>query len=266
MLASGALAAAIGAISLRTRGVYFIMITLAFAQMLYYVFVSLKAFGGDDGMSLAKRSRFAGLDLGSDVTFYYVVLALFAAALLFLGRLGDSRFGVVLRGIEDNELRMESLGFATYRFKLAAFVIAGALAGLAGALMANQNGFVFEDERHGHGDLEPSSPEQLEQPERSPPPGSECRDQHGTVENHSHHDIVSQVIPRSRVSRGRAVAAQQHGLRADPPALTLPPESVGCSALGRGAVYLRVARWQSCATRSRTRPRVGSDPGRQAGR
>jgi branched-chain amino acid transport system permease protein len=148
MLASGALAAAIGAISLRTRGVYFIMITLAFAQMLYYIFVSLKAIGGDDGMSLAKRSRFAGLDLGSDVTFYYVVLVLFAAVLLFLGRLGDSRFGVVLRGIEDNELRMESLGFATYRFKLAAFVIAGALAGLAGALMANQNSFVSPNMMH----------------------------------------------------------------------------------------------------------------------
>lgn len=148
MLASGVLAAAIGAISLRTRGVYFIMITLAFAQMLYYVFVSLKAIGGDDGMSLAARSRLAGLDLGSDVTFYYVVLTLFAAALLFLGRLGDSRFGVVLRGIEGNEPRMESLGFATYRFKLAAFVIAGALAGLAGALMANQNSFVSPNMMH----------------------------------------------------------------------------------------------------------------------
>jgi branched-chain amino acid transport system permease protein len=148
MLASGALALGVGAISLRTRGVYFIMITLAFAQMIYYVFVSLKAFGGDDGMSLAQRSRFTGLDLGADVTFYYVVLALFAAALVFLGRLGDSRFGVVLRGIKDNEARMESFGFATYRFKLAAFVIAGTLAGLAGALMANQNSFVSPNMMH----------------------------------------------------------------------------------------------------------------------
>lgn len=148
MLASGALALGVGAISLRTRGVYFIMITLAFAQMLYYVFVSLKVFGGDDGMSLARRSRFAGLDLGSDVTFYYVVLALFAAVLVFLGRLGESRFGVVLRGIKDNEARMESFGFATYRFKLAAFVIAGTLAGLAGALMANQNSFVSPNMMH----------------------------------------------------------------------------------------------------------------------
>jgi branched-chain amino acid transport system permease protein len=148
MLASGAVALGVGAISLRTRGVYFIMITLAFAQMLYYVFVSLKAFGGDDGMSLANRSRFVGLDLGSDLTFYYVVLALFAAVIAFLGRLGDSRFGAVLRGIKDNELRMESLGFAAYRFKLTAFVIAGALAGLAGALMANQNSFVSPNMMH----------------------------------------------------------------------------------------------------------------------
>ena len=148
MLASGVLALGVGAISLRTRGVYFIMITLAFAQMLYYVFVSLKAFGGDDGMSLARRSRFAGLDLGSDVTFYYVVLALFAAVLVFLGRLGESRFGVVLRGIKDNEERMESFGFATYRFKLGAFVIAGTLAGLAGALMANQNSFISPNMMH----------------------------------------------------------------------------------------------------------------------
>jgi branched-chain amino acid transport system permease protein len=148
MLVSAALALGVGAVSLRTRGVYFIMITLAFAQMLYYVFVSLKAIGGEDGMSLAQRSRLAGLDLGSDVTFYYVVLALFAAALVFLGRLGDSRFGVVLRGIKDNEARMESFGFATYRFKLAAFVIAGTLAGLAGALMANQNSFVSPNMMH----------------------------------------------------------------------------------------------------------------------
>jgi len=148
MLAGGALALAIGAVSLRTRGVYFIMITLAFAQMLYYVFVSLKVIGGDDGMSLARRSPLTVMDPASDTGFYYAVLALFAATLLLLGRLGASRFGVVLRGIKDNELRMESLGYATYRFKLAAFVIAGALAALAGALMANQNSFVSPNMMH----------------------------------------------------------------------------------------------------------------------
>jgi len=148
MLVGAVFALLIGAISLRTRGVYFIMITLAFAQMLYYVFVSLKVIGGDDGMSLARRSTLTLLDPGSDTGFYYAVLALFAATLVLLGRLAGSRFGVVLRGIKDNEVRMESLGFDTYRFKLAAFVIAGTLAGLAGALMANQNSFVSPNMMH----------------------------------------------------------------------------------------------------------------------
>jgi len=147
-LASGALALAIGAVCLRTRGVYFIMITLAFAQMLYYVFVSLKAFGGDDGLSLARRNALPGVDLGSDVAFYYVALAIFAAALLLLARLAESRFGTALRGIRENEARMESVGFPTYRIKLAAFALGGALAGLSGALMANQNDFVSPNMMH----------------------------------------------------------------------------------------------------------------------
>ena len=142
MLASALLALVVGAVSLRTKGVYFIMITLAFAQMLFYFFVSLKTYGGDDGMSLARRSNLVGLDLGSDPIFYYVVLALFAMSMLLFGRLAAARFGNVLRGIKDNEIRMESLGYAVFRYKLAAFVIAAAFAGLAGALMANQNNFV----------------------------------------------------------------------------------------------------------------------------
>lgn len=142
MAATAVLALLIGTISLRTRGVYFIMITLAFAQMLFHVFISLKGYGGDDGMTIARRSPLAGLDMANDTVFYYVVLALLAASLNALARLRDSRFGRVLRGIKDNEARMESLGYATFRFKLAAFVIAGTLAGLAGALMANQNGYV----------------------------------------------------------------------------------------------------------------------------
>lgn len=148
MLIGAAFALVIGAISLRTRGVYFIMITLAFAQMLFYVFVSLKVIGGDDGLSLPRRSLLAVADLGSDASFYYAVLALFAATLLLLGRLAGSRFGAVLLGIKDNESRMESMGYATYRYKLTAFVIAGALAGLAGALMANQNSFVSPNMLH----------------------------------------------------------------------------------------------------------------------
>ncbi len=130
----------IGAVSLRTRGVYFIMITLAFAQMVYYIFVSLKVYGGDDGLPLGGRSLLGlGLDLKSDVTFYYVVLAIFAVAFFFLARLLNSRFGRVLQGIRENETRMEALGYPVYRYKLIAFVLAGAVAGLGGALLANQN-------------------------------------------------------------------------------------------------------------------------------
>ncbi len=139
---SALLAVVIGAVCLRTRGVYFIMITLAFAQMLFYIFTSLTPYGGDDGLSLAKRLTLPGLAMAGDATFYYVVLAIFAACLTALGRLQASRFGRVLAGIKDNEERMESLGYATFRFKLVAYIIAGALAGLAGALMANQNAFV----------------------------------------------------------------------------------------------------------------------------
>jgi branched-chain amino acid transport system permease protein len=138
-VAAGA-ALVIGAISLRTRGVYFIMITLAFAQMVYYIFVSLQVYGGDDGLPLGGRSKLGlGFDLESDVTFYYVVLALFAASFYFLARLINSRFGRVLQGIRENETRMEAAGYPVYRFKLIAFVLAGALAGLGGALLANQN-------------------------------------------------------------------------------------------------------------------------------
>jgi branched-chain amino acid transport system permease protein len=145
---SAACALVIGAISLRTRGLYFIMITLAFAQMLYYFFVSLKAYGGEDGIHLAARSRLPGLDLLDDATFYLVVLALLAGCLYSLRRLAASRFGTVLRGIRENEGRMTALGYATYRYRLVCFVIAGGVAGLAGALIVNQHGFVSPNLLH----------------------------------------------------------------------------------------------------------------------
>ena len=145
---SAACALVIGAVSLRTRGLYFIMITLAFAQMLYYFFVSLKAYGGEDGINLAARSRLPGLDLRDDATFYLVVLALLAVCLYLLKRLAASRFGAVLRGIRENEGRMTALGYPTYRFRLACFVIAGGVAGLAGALIVNQHGFVSPNLLH----------------------------------------------------------------------------------------------------------------------
>ena len=143
MAAAALLDAAIGAASLRTRGLYFIMITLAFAQMAYYLAVSLQALGGDDGMALAARSRVApGLELAGEMPLYYVALALAAAVAYGLGRLVDSRFGRALQAIRENETRMEAIGFPVLRLKLAAFVIAGAVAGLAGALLANLNGRV----------------------------------------------------------------------------------------------------------------------------
>jgi len=136
-------ALAIGSISLRTRGVYFIMITLAFAQMVYYLAVGLKHYGGEDGLNLAQRSAIGlGLDLASETTLYYVVLVALATVMLFLNRAVDARYGRVLMGIRENETRMEAIGFATYRYKLAGFAIAGGLAGLAGALFANHNLFV----------------------------------------------------------------------------------------------------------------------------
>ena len=139
----GLFAFVIGLVSLRTQGVYFIMITLAFAQMLFFLMVSLKAYGGEDGLSLASRSALgAGLDLADDAQFYYVVLALFVAAFVVIQRLLNARFGHVLQGIRENEARMTAIGFPVYRYKLAAFALAGAIAGLAGALLANQSGFV----------------------------------------------------------------------------------------------------------------------------
>jgi branched-chain amino acid transport system permease protein len=143
VLVAALLGLVIGAISLRTRGVYFIMITLAFAQMMYYVFVSLRAYGGEDGLNLAARSRLGfGLNLGDDVTFYYLALAILAAALYLLRRLLNARFGQVIQAIRENETRMEAVGFPTYRYKLICFVIAGGVARLAEALIANQNSFV----------------------------------------------------------------------------------------------------------------------------
>lgn len=141
IVAAAALALVVGAISLRTRGAYFIMITLAFAQMLYYVFVSLRRYGGDDGLSVVDRSKIPGLDLHDDVQFYYVVLAIFVILLFLLSRLIRSRFGAVIAGVRQNEARMEAIGYPVYRYKLACFVIAGGIAGLAGALAVNQAGF-----------------------------------------------------------------------------------------------------------------------------
>jgi len=142
-IAVAALAAlVIGAISLRTRGVYFIMITLAFAQMMYYIFVSMKAYGGDDGLSLPSRSTGLGVSLSNDFTWYYLVLVLLGIILFLLHRLLGSRFGRVIEAIRENETRATAIGYPVYRYKLLCFVISGAIAGLAGALIANQTSYV----------------------------------------------------------------------------------------------------------------------------
>lgn len=140
MAAAGLLALLVGAISLRTRGVYFIMITLAFAQMAYYLFVSARAWGGDDGLPLNGRMQFAGITMSDDRTLYFVAFSAFTAAMLLFGRLADARFGRTLQAIRENETRMAALGYPVFRYRLLAFVLGGAFAGLAGALLANLTG------------------------------------------------------------------------------------------------------------------------------
>ncbi|HVV60807.1 MAG TPA: branched-chain amino acid ABC transporter permease [Pseudolabrys sp.] len=143
LAASAVFALVIGALSLRTRGVYFIMITLAFAQMAYYLASGMARYGSDDGLGLDNRSQFGGLiDLSNKTAFYYVCLFLLFGSIFLVWRLTISRFGMVLRGTRSNETRMLAIGFPVYRYKLAAFVIAGTLCGLSGALIANHTEFV----------------------------------------------------------------------------------------------------------------------------
>jgi branched-chain amino acid transport system permease protein len=140
---SALFALAIGALSLRTRGVYFIMITLAFAQMIYYVGVGLARYGGDDGLTIYRRSQFGGLiDLSNKTAFYYFCLILLAATIYLVWRLVNSRFGMVIQGSRSNDRRMRAIGFPTFRYRLACFVISGTLCGLAGALLANHTDFI----------------------------------------------------------------------------------------------------------------------------
>jgi branched-chain amino acid transport system permease protein len=143
LAASALFALIIGALSLRTRGVYFIMITLAFAQMAYYIVAGIARYGGDDGLTIYKRSEFvAPLDLSNKVQFYYLCLLLLYGATYLVWRLVNSRFGMVVRGARSNDMRMRAIGFPTYRYRLVCFVIAGTLCGLAGALLANHNDFI----------------------------------------------------------------------------------------------------------------------------
>ena len=141
--ASALVALAIGSISVRTSGIYFIMITLAFTQMLYYLGVSIAEYGGDDGMRLNVRSQFSGLiDLNDPTAFYYLVFAILVSFLYLTHRLVNSRFGLVLQAVRSNEARTRAIGYSPYPYRLAAFVISGAMCGLAGALLANQTAFL----------------------------------------------------------------------------------------------------------------------------
>jgi len=141
--ASALVALVIGAVSIRTSGIYFIMITLAFTQMLYYLGISIEEFGGDDGMRLEVKSQFSGLiDLNNGNAFYYLVLAILVLVALLGHRLVNSRFGMVIRAARSNEARTRAIGFSPYPYRLAAFVIAGAVCGLAGALLVNHTAYL----------------------------------------------------------------------------------------------------------------------------
>jgi len=146
--ASALVALAIGAVSIRTSGVYFIMITLAFTQMLYYLGISIEEYGGDDGIRLKTRSQFPLIDLGDGVQFYYLVLVLMLGSVYLVHRIVNSRFGMVLRATRSNEARSRAIGFSPYLYRLTAFVIAGAMGGLAGALLANHTNYLTPDYMH----------------------------------------------------------------------------------------------------------------------
>lgn len=148
MLVSGLAATLVGALALRTGGVQFIMITLAFAQMLFFLFVSLKGYGGEDGIIVRRTNDLPFLNMRDRATLYWVILAISVAFFAVLWRIVRSSFGAVLVGIRQNERRMQALGVAPYRYKLFAFALSGAGAGLAGALMVNLLRFASPDMMH----------------------------------------------------------------------------------------------------------------------
>ena len=145
---SAVVALIIGAICLRTSGIYFIMITLAMTQLLFFLGISLETYGGDDGLPTS-RSHFVDVfNLNNDTNLYFLILGFVVASLFISWRVVHSRFGMVVRGAKDNEPRMVAIGFPTYRYKLLAFTIAGAMCGVAGFLLANLTQFVTPDFMH----------------------------------------------------------------------------------------------------------------------
>ena len=141
-LLSGLAALLIGVISLRTSGGYFIMITLAFAQMFYYFAISWPAYGGEDGLSITIRNGFPGLNTARPMDFFLVCYALLMLALFLSWRIRDSRFGAALQAARQNDVRVGALGIEPFRIRLAAFILSGMITGVAGALYADLNRFV----------------------------------------------------------------------------------------------------------------------------
>ncbi len=150
LLVSVVVAAITGIISLRTKGIHFIMITLAFAQMLYFLFISLDFYGGEDGLLMYGRNEVPGLDLNDDSEFYYVVLGFLIVSVFLTKRLVNSQFGRVLKGCKYNTTRMQTLGFNTFWYQLTAYIFAACLGGVAGVLLANQSEFVDPGLFHWH--------------------------------------------------------------------------------------------------------------------
>jgi branched-chain amino acid transport system permease protein len=148
MVISGLLALVLGALCLRTRGVYFIMLTLAFSQMLFFIVVALKYYGGDDGLAMTGRNTLAGMSLAKPMALYYVTFVVLLLAWVLLARITQSPFGRALQAGKINERRAQALGIPVRRVQLIAFVIAGVLAGLGGALWANQMRIASPDMLH----------------------------------------------------------------------------------------------------------------------
>ena len=142
IIASALVALVIGALSLRTSGVYFIMITLAFGQMLFYFSISWPAYGGEDGLPIYVRNEFPGLNTLDPIQFFLICYGVLALVLLFSARLAKSPFGLALNAARQSTDRVETIGIAPYRLRLTAFVISGMITGLAGALFADLNRFV----------------------------------------------------------------------------------------------------------------------------
>lgn len=142
ILVSAVAAILIGALSLRTSGVYFIMITLAFGQMFYFFFIGWSRYGGEDGLSIYVRNQFPGLNTLDPIQFYMLCLLILCSVLLFVARLSRSPFGISLNAARQSPLRVQSVGLSPNRLKLVAFVLSGTITGLAGALFADLNRFV----------------------------------------------------------------------------------------------------------------------------